>query len=100
MRHTVLRTGRTWEPGMLPGGRNDPRDSSARSLGEEWAVATSDGGEGRKSGHISQSFPAGGLKSWNVVFHNRIADTHCHGLCSSKREHSVLRKQDGAVAWW
>lgn len=52
---------------MLPGRRNDPRDSSARSMGEEWAVETGDGGEGRKSGHTSQSSPAGGLKSCNGV---------------------------------
>lgn len=67
MHHTVLRTGHTWEPGMLPGRRDNPRDSSARSMGEEWAVKTGDGGEGQKSGHTSQSSPAGGLKSWNGV---------------------------------
>lgn len=67
---------------MLPGRRDDPRDSSARSMGEEWAVETGDGGEGRKSGHTSQSSPAGGL-SRAMVSHSRIGDTCCHGHCQA-----------------
>lgn len=67
-------------------------------MGEEWAVETGDGGKGRKSGHTSQSSPAGGLKVMQWCPTAELVTLAVMG--TAKREHSVLRKQDGAVAWW